>query len=122
MILTDTSIWVNHIRLAEPELVAHLGAGDVLMHPFVIGELAVGNLRRRAVFLDFLLTLPQPRLASDSDVLQFVEERKLYGRGISYIDAHLLVSARFSAALLWTVDRRLQAAATDLGLAFAQIQ
>lgn len=122
MILTDTSIWVNHIRLAEAELVAHLGAGEVLMHPFVIGELAVGNLRRRAVFLDFLLALPQPRLASDSDVLQFVEERKLYGRGISYIDAHLLVSARFSGALLWTVDRRLQAAATDLGLAFARIQ
>lgn len=122
MILTDTSIWVNHIRLAEPELVARLGAGDVLMHPFVIGELAVGNLRRRGLFLDFLLTLPQPQIASDPDVLRFVEEKKLYGRGISYIDAHLLVSAGFSSARLWTVDRRLQEAAASLGLAFARIQ
>lgn len=89
------------------------------MHPFVIGELAMGNLHERAATLDFLLTLPRPQTAFDADVLRFVEDHKFYGCGIGFVDAHLLVSARLSAALLWTADRRLHAAAASLGLGYA---
>ena len=100
------------------ELAALLNGGEVLGHPFVIGELALGNLRPRDPFLSDLRDLPQAIVASDEDVLHLVDRQALFGRGIGHVDAHLLAAARLTAgSKLWTRDRRLQAVATQLGLA-----
>jgi predicted nucleic acid-binding protein len=118
MVLVDTSVWARHIDREVIALTALLDAGDALAHPFVIGEIAMGNLRRRdAVLLD-LLDLPGAVVASDREVLQFVGENLLFGIGIGYIDAHLLAAARLTeGASLWTFDKRLSAAAGRLGIA-----
>jgi hypothetical protein len=120
MILVDTSIWVEHLRAANEMLSASLNSGEVLGHPFVTGELALGNLRRRDPFLTDLQDLPQAIVASDEDVLHLVDREALSGRGIGYVDAHLLAAARLTVgSKLWTRDRRLQAVAAQLGLAAA---
>ncbi|HEX9905087.1 MAG TPA: type II toxin-antitoxin system VapC family toxin [Propylenella sp.] len=118
MILVDTSVWIDHIRKNDPALVRLLEDGDALTHPFVIGELALGNLRAREVILGDLRSLPRARVAHDEEVLGFVELHRLFGQGIGYIDAHLLASvALTSGAALWTRDRRLTAITERLGLA-----
>ena len=118
MILVDTSIWVDHLRVGDERLAALLDGGEVLAHPFVIGELALGNLRQRNVFLSELLRLPQADVVSDEEVLGLIDREKLFGRGIGYIDAHLLAAARLTAdTRLWTRDRTLNMAAAQLGLA-----
>ena len=118
MILVDTSIWVDHLRVGDERLATLLDGGEVLAHPFVIGELALGNLRQRNVFLSDLLRLPQAELASDEEVLRLIDREKLFGHGIGYVDAHLLAAARLTAETkLWTRDRTLNAAAAQLGLA-----
>ena len=120
MILVDTSVWVEHLRSASAILSALLEDGGVLGHPFVLGELALGNLRRRDDILRMLRRLPQATSASQLEVLQFIDREALYGRGIGYVDAHLLAAARLTAgSKLWTRDRRLQAVAGQLGLAAA---
>lgn len=117
MILVDTSVWVNHLRKSDVGLKTLLGTGQVLVHSFVIGELALGNLRQRDAILQSLQDLPQAVLAGDAEVLGFIERNALFGLGIGYVDAQLLASARLSAALLWTRDKRLHEAAVRLGLA-----
>jgi predicted nucleic acid-binding protein len=118
VILVDTSVWVDHFRLSDERLVSLLDAGEVLGHPFVTGELALGNLRRRDAVLSDLRDLPQAASVSYPEVLQFVDRETLFGRGIGYIDAHLLAAARLTAgSRLWTRDRRLHAVAAALGLA-----
>jgi hypothetical protein len=117
MILADTSIWIDHLRTGDASLAAQLTQGKVLSHPFIIGELALGNLRQRAAFLQLLHGLPCATPASDSETLHFIHAQALHGRGIGYVDAHLLASARLSNAKLWTRDKRLQNAAVTLGLA-----
>jgi hypothetical protein len=119
VILVDTSVWAQHIDREVADLTDLLQAGEVLSHPFVIGELAMGNLRRRsAVLADFALLPPAIR-ATDEETLLLVERFHLYGTGIGYVDAHLLASTRMSsAAALWAFDRRLHAVADRLGLAF----
>ena len=118
MILVDTSIWVHHLRGGDERLAALLDGGEVLAHPFVIGELALGNLRQRNVFLSDLLRLPQADVASDEEVLRLIDREKLYGHGIGYVDAHLLAAARLTAETkLWTRDRTLNTVAVQLGLA-----
>lgn len=107
VILADTSVWVEHFRSGEPRLQDLLNQGVVLMHPFVLGELACANLRRRREILAWLAALPAATAASDTEVLHFVQERQLSGRGIGWVDAHLLASARLSRASLWTLDKRL---------------
>ncbi len=120
MILVDTSVWVDHLRKGNAGLKALLGAGQVLIHSFVIGELALGNLRQRDAILQSLQDLPPAVMAGDSEVLGFIERNARFGLGIGYIDAQLLASARLSAAHLWTHDKRLHEVAVRLGLA-AQI-
>ena len=118
MILVDTSVWIDHLRVASAILSELLGDGGVLGHPFVLGELALGNLGRRGEILRMLGRLPQVTSASHREVLQFVDREALFGRGIGYVDAHLLAAARLTAGTkLWTCDRRLQAVAAQLGLA-----
>jgi predicted nucleic acid-binding protein len=120
VILVDTSVWVEHLRSASAILSVLLDDGGVLGHPFVSGELALGNLRQRDDFLRVLRMLPQATSASHLEVLQFIDREALYGRGIGYVDAHLLAAARLTAgSKLWTRDRRLQRVADQLGLAAA---
>lgn len=117
MLLVDTSVWIDHLRAADDELVAALDAGQVLIHPFVIGEIALGSLRQRAVVLELLSALPAAAVAHDDEVMAFIERHTLHGSGIGFLDAHLLASARLTpAAQLWTRDRRLLSAAMRLGL------
>lgn len=117
MILVDTSVWVEHLRHGLPDLVSRLDGGEVLGHPFVLGELSMGNLRQRGIVLGALEDLPPAVLAADSEVRAFVERQGLHGRGIGYVDAHLLAAARLTRdARLWTLDRRLAEIAEALGL------
>ena len=118
MILADTSVWVDHLRAGDKALAALLDAGMVLTHPFVIGELALGNLHQRDVVLKALADLPSADVATDPEVLRFIERHALSGRGIGYIDAHLLAAVKLTAgAELWTSDKRLHGVAVQLGLA-----
>ena len=119
MILVDTSVWIDHLRSGEPKLSEALEGGGVLMHPFVLGELACGNLENRAEVLRLLGDLPPAPIAKHPEALNFIERRALMGRGIGYIDVHLLASVALDgAARLWTRDRRLATAAEELNLAF----
>lgn len=117
MILVDTSVWVDHLRVGDAALADLLQAGRVLAHPFVAGELALGVLRQRATILSSLRALPQATMATDDEVLGFIEANELAGGGIGYVDAHLLAATRLAAASLWTRDRRLSRVAERLGLA-----
>ena len=116
MILVDTSVWVDHLRSGLPLLANLLQEGDVLIHPWVIGEIACGNLRNRNQVLNLLQGLPTAVVASDSEVLLLIERSNLMGRGIGYVDAALLAAAKLSRCGLWTQDRRLAALAQDQGL------
>ena len=120
MILVDTSVWVEHLRHGLPRLATLLQEGEVMIHPWVIGELACGNLRNRQQVLELLLGLPMATVASDTEVLLLIERELLMGRGIGYIDAHLLASARLSHCRLWTQDRRLAAVAMEQGWGVSQ--
>lgn len=117
MILVDTSVWVDHLRRGRRELAAELEESNVACHPFIIGELACGSLRRRREILGLLAALPQAPIAEHAEVLGFVEANRLHGTGIGWIDAHLLASARLGDTPLWTLDRRLADAAGALGIA-----
>ena len=120
MILVDTCVWVDHLRQGDAKLKALLIEGQVLVHPFVIGELALGNLRNRETVLQLLSDLPQTITASEIEALGFIKRQALFGLGIGYVDAHLLASARLNGVMLWTQDKRLHEAALTLGLAHAQ--
>lgn len=117
MILVDTSIWVDHLRGNDLTLAGLLNSGLALAHPCVIAELALGHLRQRDRVLEALLDLPHALTATDGEVLHFIDRHKLGGRGIGYVDVHLLASTRLTAgASLWTRDQRLQGVAEQLGL------
>ena len=122
MMLVDTSVWIDHLRLGDAELAAALEAGQVRVHPFVVGELACGNLRARAEVLSLLQALPASPVATDREVLFFMDQQALMGRGIGYIDVHLLASARLGGVLLWTRDKKLHAIAAGLGLAHTEVR
>jgi len=113
-VLVDTSVWVDHLRRGNPQLIDLLERGGVLCHPHVIGELACGNLQHRTEILELLNALPQTFTATFSEALVFLEMHHLYGRGLGWIDVQLLTSARLSACPLWTLDRRLAKAAAEL--------
>ena len=118
MILVDTSLWIDHLREADTRLTQLLTSGQVLAHPFVTGELALGNLRNRAVVLGALQDLPQASMATEPEVLHLITAKGLFGLGIGYIDAHLLASVLLTpGALLWTRDKRVLAASAQLSVA-----
>jgi predicted nucleic acid-binding protein len=119
VILVDISVWVDHLRSGDRGLAALLTASLVLMHPFVLGELACGNLRRRGEILALLKGLPRVAVATDDEVLFFIERHALMGRGIGYVDVHLLAAvALHGSASLWTRDKRLRVAAESLNLGY----
>jgi len=119
VILVDTSVWIDHLDRGESVLSERLDRQQVLMHPFVVGEIAMGSLRHRDEVLEMLQGLPQAVPANEDEVLHFIARWALYGIGIGYIDAHLLASTQLTAdALLWTKDTRLLATADRLSLAF----
>jgi predicted nucleic acid-binding protein len=117
VILADTSIWIDHLRAPNALFGRLLVEEQILVHPYVIGELAVGNLKERNKLLRELADQPQAKKALDSDVLVLIERNELFGKGIGFIDAHLLASTRICKAKLWTTDKRLHAIAVNLGLA-----
>jgi predicted nucleic acid-binding protein len=118
VILADTSVWVEHLRRGSPALRGALEDGLVVCHPFIVGELALGALRQRAPILDLLTALETLPVSPHDDVLALVERRALAGRGIGWVDAHLLASALIARTPLWTLDRRLAAVASDLDAAW----
>lgn len=118
MILVDTSIWIDHLRQGDPLLTRRLESAQVLAHPFVTGEIALGSLRQRDAVISALSDLPQARVATDEEVLRFIEREQLFGLGLGYVDVHLLAAARLTpGSTLWTRDKRLSEAAARLKLA-----
>ena len=123
MILVDTSVWIDHLHHGDGRLSAALERAEVLTHPLVIGELACGRLRNRAAILALLGSLPTAPSASDGEALALIERRALMGRGLGFIDVHLLAAAALDgAARLWTRDRRLAAAAAELAVAYDEFR
>lgn len=119
MILVDTSVWIDHLRSGDATLSGLLDGGAVLGHPWVVGELALGNLGNREEVLGLLRGLPQASIATAEEVMRLVEREALHGTGIGYVDAQLLASARLTReASLWSRDKRLVAVATRLGVGF----
>ncbi len=117
IVLVDTSVWIDHFRHSDTQLVQLLDRGDVAMHPSVLGELVLGNMPRITEMIDDLSALPQAAAASTDQVLSFIENRKLSGLGIGYVDAHLLAAAALTAEMLiWTRDKRLLVTAQSLSL------
>jgi hypothetical protein len=115
LILVDTSIWIDHLRKSIALLADALEAEDVLVHPFIIGELACGEMKQRSEVLGLLTTLPSIVLATDEKTLHFIERNRLMGKGIGYIDAHLLAAITLTdGAQRWTRDKRLAAVAAEL--------
>jgi predicted nucleic acid-binding protein len=114
VILVDTSVWVDHLRKGRPKLASALVEGKVLCHPIVLGELACGGIRNRGEVLALLAALPQAAVAEHVEVLQFVHTHKLHGRGLGWIEVHLLASAQLTGCSLWTNDHALLAAARAL--------
>ena len=117
MILVDTSVWIQLLRVGDPQLVEELDAGRVCVHPFVIGEIACGQIARRAEVLGLLGHLPAVTVATDNEALALLEKRALMGRGIGFVDVHLLASAALTEVRLWTRDKRLAMVAEELGVA-----
>jgi predicted nucleic acid-binding protein len=115
LILVDTSVWVDHLRGRDAHLIELLEQGAVVMHPFVVGEIACGSLADRATILELLQQLPGAMVAEIEEVFDYIERHRLHGKGIGYVDVHLLASATIGEAKLWTRDKRLSAIACELG-------
>jgi predicted nucleic acid-binding protein len=118
MVLVDTSVWVTHLRGMRADLVDLLTDGEVACHPFVVGELACGNLKNRTEILSLLESLPMVVAAEHEEVLQFIESHRLMGKGLGYVDVHLLASAALSRLPIWTLDKQLERVADLLGFAY----
>jgi predicted nucleic acid-binding protein len=117
VILVDASVWIDHIAAAEPQLLSLLNNGDVVTHPFVIGEVALGHIRTRSAVLGELDKIVQAILASDREVRALIERHKFHGKGIGYIDAHLIASVILTPGCsVWTRDRHLRSIADAMGV------
>jgi predicted nucleic acid-binding protein len=119
MILVDSSVWMDHLRMSNPVLTAGLNAGRILGHPFVIGEIALGSLKNRQGVLRMLRKLPEAELAQNREVDALIEQVPLFNVGIGYVDTHILASVRLTAgSSLWTRDRRLHGIALQMDIAW----
>jgi len=118
MVLVDTSIWVIHFRDGNRRLEKLLLDAEVACHPFIIGELACGNIKNRDEIISLLQSLPTTSTIELNDFLYFIERNKLIGMGLGFVDVHLLASAQLSGIPLWTSDKRLKSAAIDLKIAY----
>ncbi len=118
MVLVDTSIWIDHFRNINDQLVTLLNDGKVYCHPFIIGELACGNIKNRNEILTDLQELPQAVLLEHDEILFFIKQKKLMGQGLGYIDMALLASALVTGVPLWTYDKKLRGAASKLGVGY----
>ena len=116
MILADSSVWFDHLRSGNPAMDRLLKSGQVAMHPFVLGEVALGHLRPRDAILEMLQSLPFTEVAENGEVLQFIERYRMFGTGLGYVDVHLLTSAALTFCGLWTRDKRLRGTAQKLGI------
>jgi hypothetical protein len=114
MVLVDTSVWVSHLRDGNADLANLLNDGRVLCHPLIAGELACGNLKDRAIILSFLQLLPMCIEAEHDEVLSFIENNRLMGKGLGYVDVHLITSAVLTGVPIWTQDKKLAQAADNL--------
>ena len=114
MILVDTSIWVTHLRRGSPQLETLLMDGEVMCHPFILGELACGNLKNRNEIISLLQSLPMAPTIESEEFLHFIDRNDLMGKGIGFVDVHLLAAARLGGMMLWTADKRLKSAAEHL--------
>lgn len=108
MVLVDTSIWVSHFREGNAGLADLLNNGEVACHPFIVGELACGNLKNRTTILSLLESLPATIVAEHEEVLVFIESNRLMGKGLGYVDVHLIASALLTRVSIWTLDKRLE--------------
>ena len=118
MVLVDTSIWLDHLRTGYDRLIELLNEGRVLVHPFVIGELACGNIKNRAEILALLHTLPLSTVAEAEEIIDFIDANRLMGKGLGYVDVHMLASAILSNVRLWTGDKPLANTARVMGVDF----
>ncbi len=122
MVLVDTSVWIDHFRKASRKLASLLEAEDVAIHPFVLGELACGNLGNRKEVIALFHALPGTTKVEDDELLLFIDRHRLMGRGIGLVDAHLLASCCIDSCLLWTRDKRLRVVAKEMNIEFSQHQ
>ena len=120
MILADTSVWIDHMRRREPELVRQLQTGSIVRHPMVLGELACGNIGNRSEHLRDWGLLPRLEGSAHEEVLSLIESRQFMGRGMGFVDMHLLCAALGYGVQLWTRDGRLRAASIECGVAFTE--
>ena len=118
MVLVDTSVWVSHLRDGNVGLEKLLNDGEVVRHPFIVGELACGNLKNRDKIFLYLQSLPVAILAEDEEVLKFVENNQLMGKGLGYIDVHLIASAVLTDVALWTFDKTLDTFTKKIGISY----
>jgi predicted nucleic acid-binding protein len=119
LILVDTSVWVDHLRRGDPGLVDLLERSIVIMHPFVVGEIACGSLHNREAILELLQDLPAAAVAEGDEILRFIESHVLHGKGIGYVDVHLLASVALTeGAKIWTRDKKLRLVAQMMGCAY----
>ena len=118
MILVDTSVWIDHFHHSDEDLKELLLSNQVCTHPFILGELSCGNISNRKEVLSLLRTLKSIDLVLDEEVFIFIENRKLFGKGLGFIDIHLLVSALIHHVPIWTRDKSLKRVAEELGIEF----
>ena len=115
MILVDTSVWVDHLRHSEPDLVDLLRDGSVLTHPLIIEELACGSLAKREEFIELMSALPKAAEAEHHEILDLITDQKLFSTGLGSVDVHIIASALLEGALVWSKDRTLAREANRLG-------
>ena len=122
MVLVDTSVWVGHLREGDPGLEQLLNDGEVMCHPFIVGELACGKVRNRLEVLSLLQFLPEATQATHEEILQFIEQNRLMGKGLGYVDVHLSASAVLTGVPLWTCDKRLNETNEGLGIGYKPLK
>jgi hypothetical protein len=122
VVLADTSVWADHFRSSDSHMMELLVNSNVLMHPYVLAEIALGSLRWRAKSINDLQSLPTARVVDDAAVFHSIETLRLYATGIGFVDAHILLSAKLGGHGLWTRDKRLAAQAARLGVQYRALQ